>query len=112
MAFKKIDFDKPINTSVQVSDMAYVSDILSGGITSTPIAIGPIIEVGSHYIIIDKDTGVSPIITSDQYISFAKRIEANETSMKGYYADITFENTSSTKIEMFAVSSDISLSSK
>ena len=45
-------------------------------------------------------------------ILFAKDIRANESSLKGYYADVTFTNRSTKRAELFAVSSEIVLSSK
>ena len=64
------------------------------------------------YIIIDKDPLVLPTIDNTKFILFAKRIEANESSLKGYYADVTFQNYSNKYVELFAISSDIALSSK
>ena len=46
------------------------------------------------------------------YVSDAKDIQVNESSLKGYYADITFENSSNTKTELFAISSEVTSSSK
>ena len=118
MPATRLNFLKPVNTSVQPGDNAYVSTVLyndpstSTGIADTPIHAGVILEVGSHYIIIDKDVSVDPVIQAGQHISFAKRIEANESGMKGYYADVTFKNYSNVKTELFAVSSEVSPSSK
>ena len=110
--FTKITFDNPINPSVQVGDAVYVSDILTGGITSEPVFAALAIEVGSGYIWIDKDPIVAPVITSGQYILFSKNISVNESSLKGYYADVTFENSSNKKTELFAISSEVVPSSK
>ena len=109
--FTKITFDNPVNTSLQVGDAVYVSDI-TDGITSEPVFAALAIEVGSGYIWIDKDPIVAPVITSGQYILFAKDIRANESSLKGYYADVTFENSSNNKTELFAISSEVVPSSK
>ena len=109
--FTKITFDNPINPSLQVGDAVYVSDI-TDGITSEPVYAQKVLEVGGTYIIIDKDPTVIPVITSGQYILFAKSIEINESSLKGYYADVTFENSSNTKTELFAISSEAVASSK
>ena len=109
--FTKITFDNPINASLQVGDAVYVSDIIDG-ITSEPVYAQKVLEIGGNYIMIDKDPTVIPIITSGQYILFAKNINVNESSLKGYYADITFENSSNKKTELFAISSEVALSSK
>ena len=55
---------------------------------------------------------VPPVITSGQYILFSKPIEVNESSLKGYYADVTLENSSSTRTELFTISSEVVPSSK
>ena len=122
--YTRINFDYPINTSAQVGDYIYISSISTltqhqnssniglQGVTSTPEFAEKILEIGVDFVVIDKDPSAAPVITQGDYISFAKRIEANETSLKGYYADITLKNSSHDKVELFAISSDISLSSK
>ena len=110
--FTKITFENPINVSLQIGDSIYVSNILNGGILSTPVFVANVINVGEKFIVIDKDNTVTPIIATGQYISFAKHINVNETSLKGYYADVTLENASNKKIELFAVSSEVVPSSK
>ena len=109
--FTKITFDHPVNSSLQVGAAIYVSDIVDG-ITSEPVYVQKVIELGGTYIVVDKDPAVTPIITNGQYILFAKSIEINESSLKGYYADVTFENSSNTKTELFAISSEAVPSSK
>ena len=46
------------------------------------------------------------------FVLFSKKIEANQSGLKGYYADVTFENYSNTAVELFAISSDVTASSK
>ena len=46
------------------------------------------------------------------FLVFSKSIEVNESSVKGYYADVTLENHSREKAELFAISSEIVPSSK
>ena len=43
---------------------------------------------------------------------FSKPIEVNESGLKGYYADVTMNNTSNKYIELFSIGSEISPSSK
>ena len=115
MAFTKIEFDNAVNSSLQIGDVIYVSDILAGGVISdSSTFVGTVLDVSSHYIVIDKNPITQPIMTSNgtQFILFAKDIQANESSLKGYYADVTFENSSNTKTELFAISSEVASSSK
>ena len=112
MAQTKINLNSTINPSLQVGDMAYVSNILSGGVTSEPVQAGIVLEIQNSYIIVDKDMGDEPIVDSGMFLLFSKRTEVNDSSMKGYYADITFKNHSNKSVELFAISSEISPSSK
>jgi len=109
--FTKITFNNPINSSLQVGDAVYVSDIVNG-ITSEPVYAENVLEIGSGYILIDKDPVVTPVITSGQYILFSKNIAINESSLKGYYADVKLKNSSNKKSELFAISSEVVPSSK
>ena len=43
---------------------------------------------------------------------FAKDRTVNTSSLIGYYADVQFKNNSTEKVELFAVSSEITESSK
>ena len=109
---EKINFSNIVNSSLQIGDTAYVSSILSNNITTEPISVGTIIDVQPSYIIVDKDPATYPVITSGMFILFSKRIEANDSSLKGYYADVTLENYSSNYAELFAISSGVTISSK
>ena len=113
----KIEFDNPINVSLQIGDAVYVADVLTGGITSSPVFTNAYVtEIGSHHIVINKvpsaypETKINP--PQNNFILFAKNIQANESSLKGYYADVTLENSSKTKTELFAISSEVVPSSK
>ena len=107
----KVTFENPINTSLQVGDAIYISDI-ANGVTNGLEFAQKVLKIGVGYIWIDKDPAVAPIITSGDYILFSKDIRINESSLKGYYADVTFENSSNKKTELFAISSEVAPSSK
>jgi len=109
---EKINFSNKINSSLQIGDHAYVASILPGGVTTEPVLAGEIIDATDSYIIINKDPIVPPVIHAGSFMLFSKRVEANESSLKGYYADITFENHSNKSIELFAIGSDTTISSK
>jgi len=116
MGLKQINFDNGINCSLQVGDKAYVSEIDVNGIMNNTQYVGPITEINTSGVIVDD---LSSIVTdptipgvAQQFFSFAKDIVVNECSLKGYYADVTFKNTSTTYAELFAISSEIVPSSK
>tara|TARA_R100000234_G_C4842072_1_gene111513 strand:+ start:146 stop:481 length:336 start_codon:yes stop_codon:yes gene_type:complete len=109
---EKINFNNTINCSLQVGDLAYVSSVLSNNITTDPILVGTIIDATDSYIIVDKEPATYPVISPGMFMLFSKNIEVNESGLKGYYADVTFENHSNKSVELFAISSDVGISSK
>ena len=117
--------------SLQVGDIAfYISPnpLPSANVSGfqntdgySPIKIGKITSIDSTTSLDDGTETTSLICniddstevpTTSDFIFFSKPIEANESSLKGYYADVTFENSSNTKTELFAISSEVASSSK
>ena len=113
MAQKKISFDHKINASLQIGDIAYVStpDTVSG-IVSDPQLLGEIIHIEPNNIIVETTGTVTVTSGKTMYFLFSKPIEINESSLKGYYADVTMKNSSNEYIELFSISSEITPSSK
>ena len=121
-----ISFDN-INTSLQVDDNMYYSDLITnpGGIDGTELSntylIGPVISVVNNAIANPGTTGWTVIVDHTannagpqpgDYISFAKNKVVNTSSLLGYYAEVKFVNDSHDKVELFSVGSEISESSK
>ena len=79
---------------------------------SDPVYAGRIVLIGNGFIVIDKALTTLPIINDGDFISFSKDNRVNESSLKGYYAAVTLENSSNKKAELFAVSSEVVPSSK
>mgnify|MGYP003118482138 CR=1 FL=1 len=116
MAQIKITFEKEINSSLQAKDIAYFSKTKSALTISEPSRLGMVVLIRRdlNYIVVDVDL-TDPAITgfvAQDFVFFSKNISTNESSLKGYYAAVTFENNSNTRSELFAVSSEIALSSK
>ena len=109
-----LNFPASINSSLQIGDALWCAKpggkII--GITEEPFAIGVVESFSSDQGVINyvPNTQVQPL--TDDYILFSKPIQVNESSIKGYYADVTLVNNSNKKAELFAVSSEIALSSK
>jgi len=100
----------PINSSVQVGDLVHYA-IDSGGVLSATTQVGVITGfTQSGYINVNASDTVS--IPNNPFILFSKPIQINESSVKGYYADVTLENHSNKRAELFALSSEIVPSSK
>jgi len=110
MPILEIYFDNTLNCSIQIGDTAFVSTIDSNGIASTTSNVGEILNITGDIITVDVTAGVT--VSAGDYFSFAKPIEVNESGLKGYYADVTFENQSKKYAELFAISSEAVPSSK
>ena len=122
----RINFSKNINESVQVGDELYYSDISSGTPTA-PIKAGPsgatciITSIGEKYIEVDSlvtelDSGngsffmfLKPEHTN---LSLPNGGYTNVSSLKGYYAEVSMTTDSTSKQELFAVGSEVTVSSK
>ena len=112
MAQTKINFNSIINSSLQVGDIAYVSTVLPNNITTNPVYVGIIVDIMPSYIITDRVFGGDPVINPGDFILFSKRTEVNDSSLKGYFADVTFRNYSAEYAELYSIGSEINASSK
>ena len=129
------------NESLQVGDIAYYiqnlnqnfegSNIVTGDISgvSTMILIGTVVSIktndnpeqieGSPYdtdstftiYIEEPSTGITPPLVND-FIFFVKDNLVELSSVDGYYAKIKMSNNSKSKAELYAVSCEVSESSK
>ena len=109
------------NVSLQIGDEAYfipVTNITENyGQTSSsdqPLFLGIISGIGSDFIVLDDDSlsADASSLAADDYIMFSKNKIVNNASMLGYYAEVQLKNSSTTKAELFALSSEIIPSSK
>ena len=121
-----IEFDQPINFSVQVGDLAWYiptnpqgvpGNTYNTGQTNDPILgaqlMGEITEINRTILPYHIDVpGIVNVPFAQDFIMFSKNNKANLTSILGYYANITMINHSKEKIELFSVASEISQSSK
>ena len=134
MAIEKLSFNAQINRSLQIGDTVYYtrfpatssynsgmleyqdinnnSGVLTSasGVSSDPIKIGLVTNIGEGDIHVETATAGS--LLPNDFILFSKPGKANESGIKGYYANVTLENYSSKRVELFAVSSEITASSK
>tara|TARA_R110002020_G_scaffold56307_1_gene155905 strand:- start:13 stop:378 length:366 start_codon:yes stop_codon:yes gene_type:complete len=121
MPYKKITLNNVYNTSLQVGDIAYyvALSITTGsfpGYNPPPTAdiddlteIGVIHEIGSNYIIVEF---INDDWSDGDFIMFSKNKKVNNTSLLGYYAEVKLSNNSTEKAELFALSSEVTPSSK
>ena len=115
-----IGFSQDINVSAQVGDLAWYVPTNVQGVQGNQyntndidniLLIGPITSIVGNTLTIDQPVGQAPPATTD-FIMFSKPVGANESSLKGYYADVKFENHSNEYAELFAISSEVVPSSK
>ena len=117
MALENLKFDNTLNTTLQVGDSVYYTEVMldaSGseiaGVTTTPLPLGTVWQIYNDSI--DVEVGSIGLVGVGAFILFSKPIKVNESGIKGYYADVTLENRSKKRVELFAISSEIALSSK
>lgn len=106
MANITITFGNTINQSLQVGDIVYFEkekDIVELG-ECTSIANDRLSLVADI-----PDTNIRP--SSDSFFMFAKNNVINTSGLVGYHATVTLENTSTELSELFAVNSEVNISS-
>ena len=106
-----MEFDGPINASLQIGDTIYYQQDTD----SAMIKFGEVTNINSDSIIVDETVFGStntPDPTHGAFIFFVKNQVINMNGLSGYYADAMFENNSKVKAELFAVGSEITESSK
>ena len=111
--YLKNDID---NVSLQVGDTAYfVTPQDTQGLNNSsqlPKKIGTIDRFGDGWIEIDTVFDLNNIPTIDDFIMFQKDVKVNNTSLLGYYTEVTLKNNSTEQAELFALSSEAIPSSK
>ena len=105
----RINFSQEINVSVQVGDDLYFTNLNPQA--SQPIKIGPIIEVGSDFVVVDGPDP-TPVGFSTPLFFMFKKPDFNNASVKGYFAEARMATKSNSKIELFTLGSEITQSSK
>jgi len=116
-------FQNAINTSLQVGDQIFyipTSVNLTGGFTTTqtlsPAPFGTCIEINnpnsSGVYSVVSDANFSP--PAGSFVMFRKDPTVNTSGLKGYFAELVFKNNASTseKVELFSVGSEVTESSK
>jgi len=92
------------NASLQIGDIIYYDD------NGTIKKIGPVDEINSGSIVCTIE-GDATGLTSTSFIFFGKDNQINTSGLIGYYAEVEFKNESTSEAELFAVSSEVFISS-
>jgi len=72
--------------------------------------VGSVLQVGPESNVFEITN--ASILSTNDYVMFVKNQVINTSGVSGYYAEAKFENNSKTKAEIFAVSSEVTESSK
>ena len=96
-------FDK--NVSLQINDVIYYQDV--NGNTNR---IGPLTSMSGSTVTCTVDGDVNTL-NNGNFLFFVKENEINTSGLLGYYAEIDFTNDSREYAELFAVNSEIFISS-
>ena len=104
MARLRLSISGDINASLQVGDQLYI------GYESDTVLIGTVNEISGGYIYVQEPFGMPPIV--GEYIMFAKDNTKNVSGIIGYYAETNIKTNAATQKELYAVSSEIKISSK
>jgi len=113
MPLLQIDMTNDIDNALCIGDYAFYCLVSGDGVClQQPQLIGPINSWGDNYIVVDDLVSGGLTVTTDMFILFSKPVQVQESGLKGYYANVTFENSSKTPIELYAISSEAVISSK
>jgi len=96
-----------VNVSLQKGDKVYFEDASD---SNTIKLLGNCLTVGSNTITVEV-VPQSPSTTAD-FIFFVKDTEKNTSGIIGYHASVEMKTTSSDKKELFAVNSEVFISSE
>ena len=101
-----LNFNFTLNTSLQVGDVVYYIE------GEGPIKqIGPSTSIVGGVVTCDSTLGDTSSLSNDSFIFFGKDNEINTSGLLGYYAEVKFVNNSTSTAELFAVNSEIFVSS-
>tara|TARA_R100000458_G_C8238195_1_gene217962 strand:+ start:510 stop:809 length:300 start_codon:yes stop_codon:yes gene_type:complete len=96
----KLTFMNAVNVSAQVGDTVYAN--------TADNEVGVIDEIDGSTITIDN----TATVTTDDFIMFRKNNSINLSSLKGYFAEATLQNSSPDKRELFVMTTEVGESSK
>lgn len=129
------EFPNAINESLQIGDRIYYCVTIPHGTFSTTdpnlplthivhvglctsIVFNPVTELWEVHVLIEpgltvnEQAAIQNTYNPSRFIMFNKDTETNRNSLLGYYAEVRLGNDSPNIAELFAVSTEVSESSK
>tara|TARA_A100000172_G_scaffold4336_2_gene2614 strand:- start:1866 stop:2228 length:363 start_codon:yes stop_codon:yes gene_type:complete len=116
-----LTFSEQLNSSLQIGDTIwYLKTNSTGGYDAAESSLAKklgIVEeiintIENNKIIISNNFNTQTPDLNNIFIMFSKDNKANTSSLVGYYAEVSLENNSKEKVELFSVGSEIVRSSK
>ena len=104
---------KVVNTSLQIGDDIYhtpLDSVNPSFASSEPIYVGTVVNMSGNKVEVQDPVLSTP--ANGDFLMFSKNKSANNTSLIGYYAEVTLMNKSIDKAELFSLSSEVVQSSK
>jgi len=109
VGYYDLSFTSAINTSLQVGDVIYFVDVSAGNALKL---LGDVLSVTGLTVRAEWDDTAANEPQDGDFILFAKNGNVNTSGLIGYYAEAEFTSTGGTKKELFAVNSEIFISSE
>lgn len=113
MATVSLPFLNKINVSLQPGDTVYYYTGSTLTSLNDLIKIGTVIsrDDANNTLSIDSADNID-LPSNGDYIMFSKDNQVNLSSLIGYYAEIKFENDSTSEAELFSIGVEADISSK
>jgi hypothetical protein len=117
-------FDKEINISACVGDVAYYTPTAAVGefnVSQSIVRLGVIKHIekvvggandGDYKLVCQVDNATQYPNTTTDFILFAKDNVVNSGAVLGYYSELTFINDSNENFELYSVNFEVTESSK
>jgi len=105
-----LTFTNPVNKSLQIGDTVHYA-VVTNNVTGTPIEVGSVTAF-TNTTVTCSIASTADVPTTSNFFFFSKDNKANLSSLVGYFAEVEMKNSSDGKIELFAVGSEVLLSSK
>ena len=101
------------NSSLQIGDLAFYCNVevlnSSQPVNSDDaVALGSVTDIGLDWIEVENDE----VIEDGAFLLFQKSAIVNDAGLRGHYMAVTMSNDTTEKAELFAISSEVTESSK
>jgi hypothetical protein len=110
-----LTFANEVNKSLQVGGNANARDSVFTKIGSDTFYVGDVTAISADrksVTIEFTDTDYPRFPTTNDFVFFVKKADVCNSKLTGYYAEVEMKNTTTSKAELFAVGSEVAISSK